>query len=51
MGMPPALSSTGPNGNMDAAGSQVLGAWDLFSNFGQALANFMSTTFHVSMGT
>ena len=50
-GMPQALSSSGPNGNMNAAGSQVLGAWDLFSNFGQALSNFMSATLHVSVGT
>lgn len=51
LAMPPAFGSSGPNGNMETAGSQVLGAWDLFSNFGQAVSNFMSTTLHVSVGT
>ena len=51
MAMPPALSGSGPNGNMDAPGSQVLGAQDLFSNVGQAISICLSTTLHVSVGT
>ena len=49
--MPLALGSKSANGNMNTAGPQVLGAWDVFSNLGKAVSNFMSTTLHISVGT